>query len=107
MKVKGILDALPFSVTKISVQRGEAHGSGTGLFLQHSWAGGTKTGDFLVTCRHVVEGTEKGSIYFHYGEKGQPLLGKTYTLQSGEFSKLWSFPHKPGPDVAVFPMGRV
>lgn len=61
---------------------------------------------FLVTNKHVVEGSTLGRLTFIASADNRPNLGSGHTISITEFSELWHGHPNESIDVAVAPLGR-
>jgi len=60
---------------------------------------------FLVSNKHVVEGTDTCHIFFtSQGQDGQPKLGEPFFVRSDMFSAQWHGHPTASVDVAVMPL---
>ena len=105
MKVETTSEEILFAPLRIETPSGV----GTGSIVAHDWAD-DKEGAFLVTNRHVVEGTRKGRLNFILADQSStwaPALGQSTHIDLSE--KLWSWTNHPSADVdiAVLPLGGV
>ena len=83
MKVETLAEQLLFSTTRIEADPNV----GTGFIVDHKWAE-DKTGPFLVTNKHVVQGTKAGRLTFtisdNSSEVQRPLMGKSTSVTVSE-----------------------
>ena len=98
MKVETLAEQLLFATTRIEADSKV----GTGFVVRHQWAEG-RAGPFLITNKHVVEGTSVGRLTFTMSDlasdEQRPLLGRTTSVTvSGE---PWSWTGHPSNDVDV------
>lgn len=102
MKLSTALENLLFTTVRIETRIGDGQfTSGTAFIYEFSTQDNTYP--FLVTARHLIEDATEGRITLMQGQSRAPVLGKGYTLDIENFSKLW-FPHPSDKlDVAVTP----
>ena len=75
---------------------------GTGFIVRHKWAE-DKSGPFLITNKHVVEGTKVGRLTFTISDQApderRPLMGRTTSVNvTGE---PWGWIGHPSKDIDV------
>jgi len=102
MKLSTALENLLFTTVRIETRMGNGRfTSGTAFIYEFSTQDNTYP--FLVTARHLIDGASEGRITLMQGQSRAPVLGKGYTLDIENFSKLW-FSHPVDKlDVAVTP----
>jgi hypothetical protein len=105
MQVTTISDQLFFSTVKIETQSQKGTGAGTGFFflLPDGDDGGYS---FIVTNKHVVNGTSSGALTFIPDCDGKPSLGRGLRMNvpTEVWSKLWFGHQDPAVDIAVCPL---
>ena len=81
---------------------------GTGCIINHKWAE-DKEGLFLITNKHVVEGTSQGRLTFTLAEPTgwAPALGKSTQVNLSENAWKWTTHPVPNIDIAASPLGSV
>jgi len=103
MKPTSVTEQLLFATVRIETSSREHQGTGTGFAF--SFSNGGKQYPFLVTNKHVIEGSENGRLYFTQARDGQPLLGEAYRLEiNGGFSGIWFGHPDDAIDVAITPL---
>lgn len=102
MQVKTLSDGLLFSTVRIETlpAAGPATVS-TGFIVEFQTADNKYP--FLVTAKHVIRGAANGRITFIQEQRGQPSLGKGYTLEIENFEQLWFLHPEEDMDVAITP----
>lgn len=98
MKVETVGEQILFSTLKIDAPPYV----GTGFIVDHQW--GELVGEFLVTNKHVVEGTSQGKLTFTKSDGSSPQLGQTSSVTFE--GKHWNWIGHPSDevDVAVLPL---
>lgn len=108
MEASTILEQLFFNTVMIKTftNTGES-GSGTGFFFGHMIDG--KQFPFIVTNKHVVEGTHSGQIYFNKRVDDKPVLdgGFSMTMTDGGWSDAWIGHPDPDVDITVCALGPI
>lgn len=103
MRVETIALQLLFNTIRIETHFPDgSHGVGTGFLLDHRNHKGEAP--FIVTCRHLVEGSSKGQLTMIRGSNGEPLLGKAFVSEVDHFENVWHFHSDKEIDVAVTPV---
>ena len=103
MKVETLVEQLLFATLRIQT----SHTVGTGFVVSHKW-GDNQSGPFLVTNKHVVEGSSEGHLRFTVADQTsealKPTLGKSTSITLSE--KAWEWTGHPSEyiDVAVLPL---
>ena len=103
MKVETITEQLLFATLRIEAPPWV----GTGFIVGHRWAE-DKEGYFLVTNRHVVEGTPLGKLRFTLAtddaDTWEPDIGKTKGINLGGKNWRWTYHPLDEIDVAAMPL---
>lgn len=106
MRVETPAEQLLFSTLRIKAESSV----GTGCIVQHAWADGQE-GPFLVTNKHVVQGTRAGEIRFTHSEgagtSAVPALGTATTVHVVEDAWRWTEHPLAHVDIAVMPLAPV
>lgn len=103
MDTSKLHDQLYFTTCFIEAHSGQSVATGTGFFYQHTI--GESTIPVIVTCRHVVDGFDKGLVRFISSDDGlSPKLGKAFTLTISDMKSWWHFHPDPAIDIAVMGM---
>ena len=106
MKVETLAEQLLFSTTRIEADPNV----GTGFIVDHKWAD-DKTGPFLVTNKHVVQGTKAGRLTFtisdNSSEVQRPLMGKSTSVTVSEVPWGWTGHPSEEVDVATLPLAPI
>jgi hypothetical protein len=110
MKVETVAEQLLFSTLRIETdtfdEKGNpAVGVGTGFIVRYSWNG--KSGDFIVTNKHVLEKATKARFFFIQSDGKNPILGKTYNFEWPNLSGNWFGHPRNDIDVAILPLAPV
>ena len=104
MRVETAAEQLLFSTLRIEAQSRV----GTGAIVSHQW-GEDKQAPFLITNKHVVEGTAEGRITFtlrdESNDEDRPLLGKSHSINFSDAGWSWIGHPDPDIDIAVLPLG--
>lgn len=84
-----ISEKLLYMTTRIEVIEDDGIGSGTGFFFHKEIDGALLP--LVITNKHVVRGATKGRFLIHCGSKDTPRtpLGKSITLEFGDFEQRW------------------
>ncbi len=105
MQVQSVAEELFFTTLRISTTgpNGE-QGSGTGFFFEYCTDGVSYP--FVVTNKHVVEGTVDGMLPFTKQADGRPALGESYEYRepNGTWPQIWFGHPDPSIDIAVTPL---
>jgi hypothetical protein len=105
MKIKTISDQLIFSTIRIEAKNEKNQYSiGTG-FLIHKNVNSEYAYIFLVTCKHVIEKTKNGRIFFIKKENDEPVLGKSVNIYFNDFESQWIVHKKE--DLAILPLAKI
>lgn len=102
MQVKSIAEQLFFTTVRLdTVAANGDRGSGTGFFFKHKAMGYEYP--FIVTNKHVVNGTLEGSITFIERDGDLPILGSGHRLaiSSQYWPNRWFGHPSPNIDIAV------
>ena len=103
MKVETAAEQLLFSTLRIET----ASSVGTGAIVNHKWSEDAE-GPFLVTNRHVVDGSKEGKLTFtladEAGEDTRPLLGQSHSLTLGASAWSWTAHPSDDIDISVLPL---
>ena len=101
MKAETSAEKLLFTTLRIETDSGKL---GTGVIVGYQWEE-NKTGEFLVTNRHVVEGSHSGKLSFALMEtERQPLPGRSYDMVLVNNTWRWTGHPDNEIDVAVLPI---
>lgn len=105
MRVKTISEQLFFTTVRIdTVAANGGLGSGTGFFISHQI--NEKDYLFVVTNKHVVNGTQEGRFTFLRGKDGLPTLGGGFPLHISPqaWQQAWFGHPDPSVDIAICPL---
>ena len=84
--------------------------TGTGFTYAHMDQNGERR-DYLVTNKHVVQGTRQGELTFTESDKRTdldiPLVGQTVPLHIQDEAWAWTYHQSPEVDVAVMRLGHI
>ena len=102
MKLSTSLEKLLFSTIRIETRLADdTFVEGTAFVYEYSTKDNTYP--FLITSRHLIEHASEGRITLIQGHNRTPILGKGYTLDIDNFSKLWFSHPDEVSNVAVTP----
>jgi len=102
MNLSSGLEKLLFSIIRIETRLSDdTFVDGTAFIYEYSTADNTYP--FLITTRHLIENASEGRMTLIQGQKRTPILGKGYTLDIDNFSKLWFSHPDESSNVAVTP----
>lgn len=62
---------------------------------------------FVVTNKHIVNGTKEGRMTFTLSEDGKPKIGERFTVTYSNFEKMWFGHPDEGVDVAIMPLASI
>lgn len=108
MEVKSFAEKMFFNTVKITTKTAAgAEGSGTGFFFQVEQDG--EVWPFIVTNKHVVEGSHTGTLTFHVNDNGKPVLGRSTSLSidPASWGDIWLGHPDPNVDITVCPLGPI
>lgn len=96
------LEKLLFSIIRIETRlSNDTFVDGTAFIYEYSTADNTYP--FLITARHLIDNASEGRMTLIQGKNQSPILGKGYTLDIDNFSKLWFSHPDETLNVAVTP----
>lgn len=102
MKLSTSLEKLLFSIIRIETRLADgSFAEGTAFIYEYSTEDNAYP--FLVTSRHLIENATEGRMTLVQGQNRSPILGKGYTLDIDNFSKLWFAHPDEVSNVAVTP----
>lgn len=102
MKLSPGLEKLLFSTIRIETRLSDdTFVDGTAFIYEYSTTDNTYP--FLITTRHLIENAFEGRMTLIQGQNRSPILGKGYTLDIDNFSKLWFSHPDEISNVAVTP----
>ncbi len=103
MKVETLAEQLLFATLRVEANPNV----GTGFIVTHKWTP-DKTGLFLITNKHVVEGTKQGRLTFTMGntscEDRLPLIGQSTAITLSENAWRWTGHPSADIDIAALPL---
>lgn len=103
MKVETVAEQLSFSTLRIQTETSV----GTGFIVSHNW-GQDKRGLFLVTNKHVVDGSARASLTFtleiENGGAKVPALGQKHFVNLSEGGGVWTGHPSQDIDIAAMPL---
>ena len=106
MKVETLAEQLLFATTRIEA----SPNVGTGFIISHKWAE-DKSGPFLITNKHVVDGTKVGRLTFTVLDQdsadNRPLMGKTTSVNVSGTPWSWTGHPSKDVDVAALPLAPI
>ena len=102
MKLESANEKTLFSTIRIET-RLEHNEFVSGTSFVYEFATEDNTYPFLVTARNLIETAQEGRITLIQGQNRSPILGKGYTLDIENFSKLWFCHPDDSLNVAVTP----
>ena len=98
MKVQTLAEQLLFSTLRIQTE----HSLGTGFIVNHEWAE-NRQGRFLVTNKHVIQGSSYGHLTFTISDREtedyRPSIGRIFPITLSE--RAWEWEGHPSEDVEV------
>ena len=106
MAMMSIPEQLTFTTFRIATDQGH----GTGFVYSHGPKSGQRR-EFLVTNRHVVEGTQEGELTFTEVNEASgtdsPDIGRTAIVPVQDEAWQWYFHPSGDIDIAVMPFGSI
>lgn len=103
MQVESITEQLFFTTVRIDTESSdEVVGSGTGFIFSYARDG--QRYPFIVTSKHVVDGTTGGKLTFHKGKDNKVNLGEGFALEIEEWDGVWLGHPDVNIDIAVCPL---
>src|SRR5215203_1597993 len=111
MRVDSIAERLFFSTVRIEAEMPNGVATGTGFVFAYQTdeqRGTSNHYPFIVTNKHVVEGTVQVSFWFtEKDDDGKPKIGQKQDIQIRDFGNMWVGHPSPNVDVAVFSLGPI
>lgn len=102
MKAETITEQLYFTTVHIECENEKGPDSqGTGFIVD------SERGLFIVTARHVVEDSTKGTLRFHIAKAGAPSLSQGKKIAIPEFKNYWVPHSNPDIDVAIMSLSLI
>jgi hypothetical protein len=106
IKPESIFENILFTTVRIEATLPDnSISTGTGSIF--SYQKGDNHYPFVVTNKHVIEGSAKGKLFFIKSDGEKPILGKDLTVQFPDFENLWIGHPQKDIDVAIMPFGPV
>ena len=106
MKVQTLAEQLLFATIRIEA----GANVGTGFIVQHQWAE-DRSGPFLVTNKHVVQGAKEGRLTFTISDPAsevqRPLMGQSTSIDVSGGPWSWTGHPIEEVDVAALPLAPV
>ena len=103
MQVQSIAESLFFTTVRIDTRKPNGDtGSGTGFLFAHR-IDADRHIPFIVTNKHVVRGSQTGSLTFHQKQGDKLELGKGFRVDIGDWDASWFDHPSPDIDIAVVP----
>lgn len=104
MKTDTISKQLLFSTVRIETSNKKEAAVGTGFVVAKKIADKQQY-LFLVTNRHVVEGYDKGKIFFHRKKDDNEVdIGNKFDFVIKKMDQLWTFHENKEIDIAILPI---
>ena len=108
MKIETMTEQLLFATLRIEA----GQKVGTGFIVAHKWGEQEEDeGPFLVTNKHVVQGSEEGQLKFTLRDPSdkslKPLLGQTSSVTISKDAWRWTCHPSKDIDVAALPLAPV
>lgn len=102
------VDQLVHTTIRIETSGSKGQGSGTGFFMTLC-NDGHRNVPVIVTNKHVIEGAERGVLFFTRSRRDAdaPDLGNNLTFTIDGFEQGWLLHPDPDVDLAVYPIGGV
>ena len=110
VEVESVFEKILFTTVRIGVSLpDESWRYGTGFIFDY--IKDNKDYVFLVTNKHVIKDSVKGSLTFNREEDGKPVLGKPFTIEYSDsetdFEKEWIEHPNDDIDIAITPFAPV
>ena len=107
MKKQDIARQILFLTVRIeTVNAAGARGSGTGFFFSTPITKDLHA-HYIITNRHVIEGAQKGSLFFFEKEGNQAKLGKMIQHDIDKFESVWIQHPDPSVDLVAMACGSI
>jgi len=106
MEVRSPMEQMLFTTSRLVTEKASGEG-GVGTSFLFNYVSGQDSYPFLVTNRHMVEGTAKGRLTFTKAANGKPLIGTGHVLDIEDFQRIWYGHPDPELDVAVAPFAPI
>ncbi len=105
MSELSIFEQLSLSTVRIECELGDGQiATGTGFFTKYVESGDSFV-PVIVTNKHVVQGAEKGSLYFTLSDgSGHPLYDRHHRFVISNFAKPWIDHPDPAVDLCAMPI---
>lgn len=107
MRIDTIADQLFFMVSRLEGSTPNGRVVGTGFVVQYHSPDEQIIGDFLVTCRHLVEDACEVTFSLPEQREGQPDTARRHQFRAPKDAAKWHFHPDPAIDVAVLNLGGV
>jgi len=102
MKLSTPIEKLLFTTIRIETRLPDgSFVDGTAFVFEYSTSDNTYP--FLITAKHLINDALEGRITLYQGQNRSPIIGKGYTLDIDNFSKLWFCHPDDNANVAVTP----
>jgi len=106
IEAKSLFENLLFTTVRIEATLSDNSLSiGTGFIFDY--AKNDKHYMFIVTNKHVIKDTVKGTLAFNLNDSEKPILGKVFTINYSDFRSRWIGHDEEDIDVAVMPFTPV
>jgi len=102
VKPQTIIEQLLFSTIRIQVDK--ASGTEAATSFVFSYEHDSEQYLFLVTNKHVIEGSYVGRFFFTLSDGQHPKMGERFDIQVSDFQNAWVGHPDPSIDVAAMPL---
>lgn len=104
MKIETFAEQLLFTTVRIETETESPRRRGAGTAFIFSYTQGEKQFLFLVTNKHVVQGTSVGRFFFNLRKGDEPVLGNRFDIEMDAFAQRWYGHSNSNIDVAIMPL---
>lgn len=107
LRPETVKEQLFFVTVRIEALKGDQKKVGTGFILEYRPVGASATQKFIVTNKHLIDGTDSGNFFFIRSDGKNPELGKKYDFYFNNFNKYWFKNPDPAIDIAIMPLDPI
>lgn len=105
MNPKTVIEQLLFSTVRIEADKSSGTEAGTSFIFSYEHE--SKNYPFLITNKHVVEGSTIGRFFFTLSDGTNPRIGERFDVRMPDFGAYWVGHPDPSVDIAAMPIAPV